>query len=813
MNFNDTKNFLISLAALRDSTKYALDFLNNQDFDIANNNEDNTVTNENIDCTQAFDVLKTLKRDVRTFTNTNFLTIEDDKDKDEDDDDDDEFKECKTTVNFDNFHSQLSMIVDSFNSELDFSDARTNLDESKLDIVLSHQEMFKSIEISNYPNSQYEINNIEKAATLNEKITYSNEKITNSNEKITNSNEKITNSKEKIANSNEKITNSNEKITNSNEKIANSNEVDNNNKPNPETKNEKIETTEKNNMKNNKIPEIKIANIEGDNKRRNSRFNKNDLRIIIDDSDSLNMERDKSSAAKNFLLSNTMPQTPEIEKIKNYVTDIDLNKLNNIEIIKLILDSLIQTCNELLQFKSDTLSDVLGSYPKSPLSEAVIINNFSIPGLENTNEKLLGNANANNKELPITNNLESNANNNNAYQSANNNENSSYLPSPVNSASPTSPSNPLNLSRSSSPVPTSPIINPSSPVLNPTSPALNPTSPALNPTSPALNPTSPALNPTSPVLNPTSPVLSPSSPVLSPLSKGNAENSNKQKSPKELLKELECLIILIHSLYENEPLPNSPSSPTDIVIESGKPSIDIPRKSNCNDSMSSILTSNTELNSVINAIDSLIKSSPRFNNQCVQITADSKKKFQLMGVMSVVDRMTRTRLNDQRASPKQLDHINRLIELLNKSLVRQYEEQRFTISPDKERKMELGRLQYLVEKSKNSRLTNQDWCSQKVIREKEIEDMFEQTKYKTLENQRFIVGPEKEKDMYFNSLLKRVDKLDSYRLSNQDAVIKPRPVNDSLHSFTSNESETEVKPKRKEGPIKRLRRFSKSIMS
>ncbi|KAL6625688.1 hypothetical protein U3516DRAFT_537991, partial [Neocallimastix sp. 'constans'] len=680
-------NFLISLAALRDSTKYALDFLNNQDFDIANNNEDNTVTNENIDCTQAFDVLKTLKRDVRTFTNTNFLTIEDDKDKDEDDDDDDEFKECKTTVNFDNFHSQLSMIVDSFNSELDFSDARTNLDESKLDIVLSHQEMFKT-------------------------------------------------------NSNEKITNSNEKITNSNEKIANSNEVDNNNKPNPETKN---------------------ANIEGDNKRRNSRFNKNDLRIIIDDSDSLNMERDKSSAAKNFLLSNTMPQTPEIEKIKNYVTDIDLNKLNNIEIIKLILDSLIQTCNELLQFKSDTLSDVLGSYPKSPLSEAVIINNFSIPGLENTNEKLLGNANANNKELPITNNLESNANNNNAYQSANNNENSSYLPSPVNSASPTSPSNPLNLSRS--------------------------------------------------ILNPTSPVLSPSSPVLSPLSKGNAENSNKQKSPKELLKELECLIILIHSLYENEPLPNSPSSPTDIVIESGKPSIDIPRKSNCNDSMSSILTSNTELNSVINAIDSLIKSSPRFNNQCVQITADSKKKFQLMGVMSVVDRMTRTRLNDQRASPKQLDHINRLIELLNKSLVRQYEEQRFTISPDKERKMELGRLQYLVEKSKNSRLTNQDWCSQKVIREKEIEDMFEQTKYKTLENQRFIVGPEKEKDMYFNSLLKRVDKLDSYRLSNQDAVIKPRPVNDSLHSFTSNESETEVKPKRKEGPIKRLRRFSKSIMS
>ena len=78
-----------------------------------------------------------------------------------------------------------------------------------------------------------------------------------------------------------------------------------------------------------------------------------------------------------------------------------------------------------------------------------------------------------------------------------------------------------------------------------------------------------------------------------------------------------------------------------------------------------------------------------------------------MGVLSVVDRMTRTRLNDQRATPNQLDRVNRLIDLLNNSLVRQYVEQRFTITPDREKRMELGRISHLLEKSKNSRLTNQ----------------------------------------------------------------------------------------------------------
>jgi len=92
--------------------------------------------------------------------------------------------------------------------------------------------------------------------------------------------------------------------------------------------------------------------------------------------------------------------------------------------------------------------------------------------------------------------------------------------------------------------------------------------------------------------------------------------------------------------------------------------------------------------------------------------------------------------------------------------------------------------------------------------------MFDQTTYKSLENQRFVMRPAKERDMYLNTLLKRVDKLDSYRLSNQDAVIKrAKPVNDSSYSINSSESDAEISPKRKEGPIKRLRRFSKSIMS
>ncbi len=76
------------------------------------------------------------------------------------------------------------------------------------------------------------------------------------------------------------------------------------------------------------------------------------------------------------------------------------------------------------------------------------------------------------------------------------------------------------------------------------------------------------------------------------------------------------------------------------------------------------------------------------------------------------------------------------------------------------------------------------------------------------------MAPSKERDMYFNSLLNRVDKLDSYRLSNQDAVIvkRAKAPDDSLFPVTS-DSDAEIATKTKEGPIKRLRRFSKSIKS
>ncbi|OUM59876.1 hypothetical protein PIROE2DRAFT_69797, partial [Piromyces sp. E2] len=140
---SDTKNFLTSLAALRDSTKYVLDFLNNQDFTYADiDNGNSSDKNEDLS-SQAFDVLKTLKRDVRTFTNTNFMT------SDSGDSDSEEIKECET-ANLDNLHSQLSMIVDNFSSDIDILNSTENSTsdskQPKLDIVLSHQETLKSID-------------------------------------------------------------------------------------------------------------------------------------------------------------------------------------------------------------------------------------------------------------------------------------------------------------------------------------------------------------------------------------------------------------------------------------------------------------------------------------------------------------------------------------------------------------------------------------------------------------------------------------------------------------------------------------------
>jgi hypothetical protein len=383
------QNFLISLAALRDSTKYALDFLSNQNFIVADidSNNDTQIQNENLDCSQAFDVLKSLKRDVKTFTNTNFLTVEEDK---ENENNKEESKESEP-ANLDNLHSQLSMIMDSFNSDINILDNDvSNSKEPKLDIVLSHQETLKSIDIVNV-NSQNKLNPPDKATSSNDKPI-----ISNNNDNNIEGNQEIKNEVEM-------------EITNTN-------------------------TGESSNPKNKK---------------------NNDLYIVIDKPDSQNNDRKKSNAAKNFLLSNTMPQTPEIERIKSYVTDVDLNKLNNIEIIQLILDSLIQTCNELLQLRSDTLSDVLGAYPKSPLSETAVINNNSMQTIDNysnsnENSKQTNNVNnttendkdinystnnSNNKESSSTSNNPG-ENNNNDNDNNTNNKNTSIPTSPISSPKP-----------------------------------------------------------------------------------------------------------------------------------------------------------------------------------------------------------------------------------------------------------------------------------------------------------------------------------------------------------------------------------------
>jgi len=304
-----------------------------------------------------------------------------------------------------------------------------------------------------------------------------------------------------------------------------------------------------------------------------------------------------------------MPQTPEIEKIKNYVTDVDLNKLNNIEIIKVILDSLVQNCNELLQLKSDTLSDVLGAYPKSPLLETTADSNCPSPLLinnKNTNNDTNNNDTNNNDDANIDNSEEKTKEENN--DDSNEQEKAIEIEETKNDNEKSDSEENSNKNNKS-----------------------------------------------------------PGSPVIKSSDMDGLENPQKQKTPKELIKELEYLIILIHSLYDNKPKNDKNEKSTVIdVLKSSRNEMNMR-----SDSLASVLTSNTELNSVINAIDTLLKSSPRFNNQCVHINAEGKKKFQLMGVLSVVDRMTRTRLNDQRASPNQLNRVNRLIDLLNKSLVRQ----------------------------------------------------------------------------------------------------------------------------------------------
>ncbi|CAJ0831113.1 11201_t:CDS:2 [Entrophospora sp. SA101] len=183
-----------------------------------------------------------------------------------------------------------------------------------------------------------------------------------------------------------------------------------------------------------------------------------------------------------------------------------------------------------------------------------------------------------------------------------------------------------------------------------------------------------------------------------------------------------------------------------------------------------------DLEYVISAIQRVYTVAPQLDNQRVELNSRQKKEIMAAAISTTIQKLSRGRYEEQRAeSSSNLKHqtLNKLIEQIIKSSERSFLDQRVELNSRQIKNFEIAKLDGIVEKLGKNRMTNQDWHPPEQLFIKDLTrltDEFAKSATNSMyASQRFHLTPAKEKDMFMNSVFKRVEKLHSYRMVNQDA--------------------------------------------
>ncbi|CAG8502920.1 7212_t:CDS:2 [Scutellospora calospora] len=181
-----------------------------------------------------------------------------------------------------------------------------------------------------------------------------------------------------------------------------------------------------------------------------------------------------------------------------------------------------------------------------------------------------------------------------------------------------------------------------------------------------------------------------------------------------------------------------------------------------------------DLDNVIAAIDRVYSVAPQLNNQRVELSTRQKKRLTAVTLSGVIRRLSRGRFDGQQtdsSSVVKYQTLNRLIDQINKAAERSFVDQRVELSPRQMRQHEVAKLNGILERLEKNRMTNQDWHSPEQLL---IQDLTRLTNELTETNtiyasQRYNLSPSQEREMFMNSIFKKVEKMQSYRMEDQDA--------------------------------------------
>ncbi|CAG8521757.1 7156_t:CDS:2 [Ambispora leptoticha] len=183
-----------------------------------------------------------------------------------------------------------------------------------------------------------------------------------------------------------------------------------------------------------------------------------------------------------------------------------------------------------------------------------------------------------------------------------------------------------------------------------------------------------------------------------------------------------------------------------------------------------------DFDNVLSAIERVYHVAPQLTNQRVELNNRQAKQMSAAILTSTIQRLSRGRYEEQRASSSSVvkyQTLNKLVEQINKSASRSFMDQRVELSPRQIHHFEAAKLNGVIERLGKNRMTDQDWHPPEQLLVRDLTrlagELSKPHRITSYASQRFQLSAVKERDMFINSVLRKVEKMRGYRLDNQDA--------------------------------------------
>lgn len=169
----------------------------------------------------------------------------------------------------------------------------------------------------------------------------------------------------------------------------------------------------------------------------------------------------------------------------------------------------------------------------------------------------------------------------------------------------------------------------------------------------------------------------------------------------------------------------------------------------------------------------MMKQTPAYTNQTVNLTDRQQKIMSAAVLTSIIDKVSNTtrRLVDQRADFKKRDMLVGMVEQIMKSQTRTLQNQRVEMSSAKKDAIDAGKLGQNIERAGKSRMGNQEWVSKEERFRREFEELLKLIDGpKRLDNQRFeVVSEGRDREIGMRRICVKIGKGEDRRMGNQEA--------------------------------------------